>query len=83
MPRALPGVSLSAVAEFIPADHPEHAALKAAYVTKFPEAEDLFLLGDFSLVVLEPASARLVAGFARAVTLGPAALAAAVAERPR
>jgi putative heme iron utilization protein len=83
MPQALPRVSLSAVAEFIPVDHPEHAALKAAYVAKFPEAADLFLLGDFSLVVLEPVSARLVAGFARAITLGPTALAAAVAERPR
>jgi putative heme iron utilization protein len=82
MPQALPRVSLSAVAEFIPADHSEHAALKAAYVAKFPEAADFFMLGDFSLVVLEPVSARLVAGFARAVTLGPAALAAAVAERP-
>jgi len=83
MPQALPRVSLSAVAEFIPVDHREHAALKAAYVATFPEAADLFLLGDFLLVVLEPVSARLVAGFARAVTLGPTALAAAVAERPR
>jgi len=82
LPQALPRVSLSAVAEFIPADHPEHAALKDAYVAKFPEAADFFMLGDFSLVVLEPVSARLVAGFARAVTLDPAALAAAVAERP-
>jgi putative heme iron utilization protein len=78
MPQALPRVSLSAVAEFIPADHPEHAALKAAYLAKFPEATDLFMLGDFTLVVLEPTSARLVAGFGRAVTLGPEPLAAAV-----
>jgi putative heme iron utilization protein len=83
MPQALPRVSLSAVTEFIPVDHPEHAALKATYLAKFPEAADFFMLGDFSLVVLEPVSARLVAGFARAVTLGPAALATALAERPR
>jgi putative heme iron utilization protein len=83
MPQSLPRVSLSAVAEFIPADHPEHTALKATYLAKFPEAADFFLLGDFSLVVLEGVSARLVAGFARAVTLGPAALAAAVAKRSR
>lgn len=83
MPQALPRVSLQAVARFIPTDHPEHATAKAAYLTKFPEAADLFLLGDFSLVVLEPTSARLVAGFARAVTLPPDALAAAVSAPPR
>ena len=77
MPQALPRASIPAVAEFIPDDHPDHAAVKAAYLGKFPEAADLFQLGDFSLVAFEPTSARLVAGFARAVTLSPEALAAA------
>jgi putative heme iron utilization protein len=77
MPQALPRVSISAAATFIPDDHPEHAAVKAAYLGKFPEAADLFQLGDFSLVAFEPTSARLVAGFGRAVTLSPDALAAA------
>lgn len=77
MPQALPRVSISAVAEFIPDDHPDHAAVKSAYLGKFPEAADLFQLGDFSLVAFEPTSARLVAGFARAVTLLADALAAA------
>ena len=78
MPQALPRVSLQALARFVPSDHPDHAATKAAYLTKFPEAIDFFQLGDFSIVVLEPTSARLVAGFARAVTLTPDALAAMV-----
>lgn len=78
MPQALPRVSISAVATFIPEDHPDHAVAKAAYLGTFPEAADLFHLGDFSLVSFEPTSVRLVAGFARAVTLAPAALAAAV-----
>ena len=78
MPQALPRVSLPAVARFIPSDHPEHAAARAAYLAKFPEAADMFQLGDFSIVVFEPTSARVVAGFARAVTLSPDALAAAV-----
>lgn len=77
MPQALPRVSISAVAEFIADDHPDHAAVKAAYLGKYPEAADLFQLGDFSLVAFESTSARLVAGFARAVTLSPDALAAA------
>lgn len=79
MPQALPRVSLSAVAAFVPPDDPEHAALRGCYLEKFPDAAPLFALGDFSIVALEPTSARLVAGFGRALTLPPDALAAAVA----
>ena len=70
-PQALPRVSISAVAEFIPVDHPDHAGVKDAYLHKFPDASDLFMLGDFSLVALAPTSARLIAGFGRALTLPP------------
>lgn len=82
MPQALPRVSISAVAEFIPDGHPHAAAVKAAYLEKFPEAADLFQLGDFSLVAFELTSARLVAGFARAMTLSAESLAAALAGSP-
>jgi putative heme iron utilization protein len=78
-PQGLARVSLPGRAEFIPADHPEHGVLKAAYLAKFPEAADLFAFADFSLVAIEPTSARLVAGFARAMTLSAESLAAAVA----
>lgn len=73
-PQALPRVSIPAVAEFVPADTPDHAALKAAYLEKFPDAEPLFGFADFALVALVPTSARLVAGFARAHTLAPETL---------
>ena len=82
MPQALPRVSLPARAEFIPADHPDHTSLKAAYLAKFPDAAELFLLGDFSIVAFIPQPARLVAGFARALTLQPEALAAAAGTTP-
>ncbi len=82
MPQSLPRVSLSARAEFIPLDHPDYPALKAGYLAKFPQAADLFQLGDFSIVVFRPESARLVAGFARAVTLVPEAIAAALVGQP-
>ena len=78
MPQALPRVSIPARAEFIPPDHPEHPPLKAAYLARFPDAADLFQLGDFSIVAFVPEPARLVAGFARAMTLPPEALAAAI-----
>ena len=79
-PQALPRVSISGRARFVPGDDAEHASLKAAYLGKFPEAADLFQLGDFSIVAIEPASARFVAGFARAMTLTPESLAAALAD---
>lgn len=77
-PQALPRVSLPCMAEFVPAEHPDHEPLRAAYLERFPHAADYFLLGDFSLVALEPQSARFIAGFARALTLSPADLAAAL-----
>jgi putative heme iron utilization protein len=82
MPQALARVSIPARVEFIPTDHPDHQALRAAYLGKFPDAEPFFQLGDFSLVAFVPESGRLVAGFARAVTLPAEALAAAVRNAP-
>ena len=78
-PQALPRVSLPCTAAFLDAGHPDYETLRAAYLAKFPHAADYFLLGDFSLVALAPDSARFIAGFARAMTLAPAQIAAAVA----
>jgi hypothetical protein len=80
MSQALARVSITARAEFIATDHPDHEAFKTAYLAKFPDAAPLFGLGDFSIVSFAPEAARLVAGFARAVTLPPEALAAALTE---
>jgi putative heme iron utilization protein len=79
-PQALPRVSITGRAIFVPGDHPEHPLLKAVYLGRFPEAADLFQLGDFSIVAIEPESARFVAGFARAMTLPAESLSAAVAN---
>ncbi len=78
-PQALPRVSLPALATFIDPAHPAHEPLKRAYLDRFPHAADWFQLGDFSIVVFEPTSARFIAGFARAMTLSPQQLHAAVA----
>jgi putative heme iron utilization protein len=82
MPQALARVSIPARAEFIAADDPDRAGLEAAYLAKFPDAAPLFELGDFTIVAFVPQTARLVAGFARAVTLPPEALAAALGTAP-
>ena len=80
MPQALARVSIPARAEFVAAEHPDHPSFKDAYLAKFPDAAPLFQLGDFSIVAFVPQPARLVAGFARALTLPPEALAAALTE---
>lgn len=78
-PQALPRVSLPARATFIDSAHPAYEVLKHAYLGRFPHAADWFQLGDFSIVIFEPTSARFIAGFARAMTLSPQQLHAAVA----
>ena len=78
-PQALPRVSIPAVATFLDPRHPDHEACKRAYLDRFPFAADWFDLGDFSLVAFEPGSCRFIAGFARAMTVSPAQLGAAVA----
>lgn len=78
-PQAIPRVSLPARATFVDPAHPAHDTLARVYLARFPQAAEWFHLGDFSIVAFEPTSARLVAGFARATTLSPAQLHAAVA----
>jgi len=78
-PQALPRISIPAVAEFIDREHPDHGRFAMAYLEKFPAAADWFQLGDFSIVTFTPsASARFVAGFARAMTVTASQLQAAV-----
>jgi hypothetical protein len=59
----------------LPREGAEYEAAKAAYLARFPDAAQTFALGDFSIVLLEPVSARLVAGFGRAHGLAGPALA--------
>jgi putative heme iron utilization protein len=79
LPQALPRVSLPVTATFIDRTAPDYEALATAYLERFPEAADWFALGDFSIVALDPGSARFIAGFARALTLSPQQVAGAVA----
>lgn len=74
-PQALPRVALQADAAMLGRDDPEDAAARAAYLARFPDAATMFELADFSIVVLRPLSARLVAGFGRAHALVGEALA--------
>jgi putative heme iron utilization protein len=61
----------------LPAD-PNYDAARQAYANRFPDMTGLFSLADFALFAIEPASVRVVSGFAQAASITPASLAAAV-----
>ena len=68
-PQALARVALQADALALPRDGAAYGVARAAYLERFPDAAPMFELGDFSIVALQPVSARLVAGFGRAHSL--------------
>jgi heme oxygenase (biliverdin-IX-beta and delta-forming) len=68
-PQALARVSVQGQARRIPAASAERSALKAAYLVRFPDAEQMFGFADFSLFLIQPDSARFVAGFGEAHSL--------------
>lgn len=73
--QALPRVALQADAAILPREGADYAAARVFYLERFPDAAPTFELGDFSIVALQPVSARLVAGFGRAYSLVGDALA--------
>jgi putative heme iron utilization protein len=72
-PQALPRVSLQADAGTMAAGE-DHDKAQKAYLARFPDAALTFEMADFSIVALQPISARLVAGFGRAYGLAGGAL---------
>jgi putative heme iron utilization protein len=78
MPQSLARVTIQGEAREVDVGHPEYGPAREAYLGRFPGAAGLFELADFSLFRIEVRSARLVGGFAQAVTLSPKAFAAAL-----
>lgn len=78
--HALARVSFGAEARMIGRSHPDYGGARAAYAARFPDHAFLFELGDFELFALVPRTIRVVAGFAQAASITPAALAQAVRE---
>lgn len=69
-PQATARVALQCEACFLDKeDAATYAQQRGVYLQRFPDAELMFGLADFSLVALRPRSARLVAGFAQAHSL--------------
>ena len=68
-------VTVQGIAQQIPAAAPELSALQAAYLARFPDAEPMFGFGDFSIFLIQPESARFVAGFGQAHSISGESLA--------
>jgi putative heme iron utilization protein len=71
MAQALPRLTLQGQARIVDPGDDAYGPSRALYLAKFADAVDLFGFADFRLVVIAVDEARLVAGFARAYTLGP------------
>jgi putative heme iron utilization protein len=68
-PQTLARVSLRGMAEMLPRTDSSYAQVKKNYLERFPEAEQLFSLGDFNLWKIMPKGGRFVAGFGRAFNI--------------
>jgi putative heme iron utilization protein len=73
-PQTLARVAIPGAAEMLPRDAADYVRVKSIYIRRFPDAENLFSLGDFNLWRISPRGGRFVAGFARAFNLAPETL---------
>ena len=69
MPQALARVTVQGRAKMVDRDSHEHTDAREIYLSRFPDAAPLFEFSDFSIFVIEPVSARFIAGFGQAVTV--------------
>jgi putative heme iron utilization protein len=80
--QTLARVSLQGTAEVLLRDALDYALIKDIYLSRFPEAEPIFSLGDFNIWKITPKSGRFVAGFAQAFNLVPDHLKKASTQKP-
>ena len=69
MPQALARVTVQGRAEMLDRDSQKHIDAQDVYLSRFPDATPLFEFSDFSIFVIKPVSARVIAGFGQAVTI--------------
>ena len=69
MPQALARVTVQGRAKMLDRDSEKYTDARAVYLSRFPDAAPLFEFSDFSIFVIKPVSARLIAGFSQAVTI--------------
>ncbi len=72
--HALPRVTFTGIAHALTSGDARTTACRTAYLDRFPDAQPMTQLGDFSFVSIEVTQARQVAGFGAARTLDGEAL---------
>jgi putative heme iron utilization protein len=80
MAQELARITVQGEAVQVAGGTPEHAAVKAAYLTRFPQSEMMFGFSDFSLFAIVPGSIRFVGRFAQATTISPETLAEVLSQ---
>jgi putative heme iron utilization protein len=70
-PQTLARISLQGTAEKVTNADSHYGRVRNMYLRRFPEAEKLFSLGDFSLWRIRPKAGRFVAGFGQAFNIKP------------
>src|SRR5207344_3580159 len=69
MPQALARVTVQGRAKMLDRDSEKYTDAREIYLSRFPDAAPLFEFSDFSNFVIEPVSARVIAGFGQAVNI--------------
>ena len=82
MPQALARVTVQGRAQMLDRDSEKSAGTREVYLTRFPDAAPLFEFSDFNMFIIEPVSARVVAGFGQAVTITGEELVTALSTAP-
>jgi putative heme iron utilization protein len=77
-PQTLARIAVRGEARALPREGTAYERVKAMYLTRFPESEARFALGDFALYRVEPVAARFVAGLGRIFNLSAADIMAAI-----
>jgi putative heme iron utilization protein len=79
--QALERVSVQGTAQRIDSGAPERDGFKAAYLARFPDAEQMFGFADFAIFLIRPVAARFVAGFGAAHSLSAASMIKVLQQR--
>jgi putative heme iron utilization protein len=80
MPQALARVTVQGRAKMLDRDSEKYTDVREIYLSRFPDAAPLFEFSDFKIFVIEPVSARVIAGFGQAVTITADDFATALSE---
>jgi heme oxygenase (biliverdin-IX-beta and delta-forming) len=80
MSQALARVTVQGRAKMLHRDSEKYTDVREIYLSRFPDAAPLFEFSDFSIFVIEPVSARVIAGFGQAVTITADDFATALSE---